>query len=44
MTDAPYERYKEALRLGHVAALHGRLDEAQADQDGGPAGPPGPAR
>lgn len=28
MTDAPYERYKEALRLGHVAALHGRLDEA----------------
>lgn len=30
MTDAPYERYKEALRLGHVAALHGRLDEALA--------------
>jgi tetratricopeptide (TPR) repeat protein len=28
MTDAPYERYKEALRLGHVAALHGRLDDA----------------
>ena len=28
MTDAPYDRYKEALRLGHVAALHGRLDEA----------------
>ena len=27
MTDAPYERYKEALRLGHVAALHGRLRE-----------------
>lgn len=30
MTDAPYERYKEALRVGHVAALHGRLDEALA--------------
>jgi tetratricopeptide (TPR) repeat protein len=30
MTDAPYERYKDALRIGHVAALHGRLDEALA--------------
>ncbi len=30
MTDAPYERYKEALRVGHVAALHGRLDAALA--------------
>jgi tetratricopeptide (TPR) repeat protein len=30
MTDAPYERYKEVLRLGHVAALHGRLDDALA--------------
>jgi tetratricopeptide (TPR) repeat protein len=30
MTDAPYERYKDALRVGHVAALHGRLDEALA--------------
>ncbi|MGH2465773.1 MAG: hypothetical protein ACRDGI_09965, partial [Candidatus Limnocylindrales bacterium] len=28
MSDAPYERYKEALRVGHVAALHGRLDAA----------------
>jgi tetratricopeptide (TPR) repeat protein len=28
MSDVPYERYKEALRVGHVAALHGRLDEA----------------
>ena len=28
MTDDPYERYKDALRVGHVAALHGRLDEA----------------
>ena len=30
MSDAPYERYKEALRVGHVAALHGRLDQALA--------------
>ena len=30
MSDAPYERYKEALRVGHVAALHGRLDAALA--------------
>ena len=30
MTDAPYERYKDALRVGHVAALHGQLDEALA--------------
>ncbi len=30
MTDAPYERYKDALRVGHVAALHGRLDDALA--------------
>ena len=28
MSEAPYERYKEALRAGHVAALHGRLEEA----------------
>lgn len=28
MTDAVYERYKEALRRGHVAALRGRLDAA----------------
>jgi tetratricopeptide (TPR) repeat protein len=28
MTDAPYERYKEALRVGHIAALHDRLDDA----------------
>ena len=28
MTEAPYERYKDALRVGHVAALHGRLEEA----------------
>jgi tetratricopeptide (TPR) repeat protein len=30
MSDAPYERYKEALRAGHVAALHGHLDAALA--------------
>ncbi len=30
MTDVLYERYKEALRLGHVAALHGHLDDALA--------------
>lgn len=30
MSEAPYERYKEALRVGHVAALHGRLDAALA--------------
>jgi len=28
MTDAPYERYKDALRRGHVAALRGRLEVA----------------
>ncbi|HEY0443644.1 MAG TPA: hypothetical protein VGC90_05420 [Candidatus Limnocylindrales bacterium] len=28
MTDALYEHYKDALRLGHVAALRGRLDAA----------------
>lgn len=28
MTDALYERYKEALRRGHVAALRGRHDAA----------------
>ncbi len=28
MTEALYERYKEALRRGHVAAQRGRLDEA----------------
>jgi tetratricopeptide (TPR) repeat protein len=28
MTDALYERYKEALRRGHVASQRGRLDEA----------------
>ncbi len=33
MTDVPYERYKEALRVGHVAALHGRLDDALAAYD-----------
>ena len=30
MSDALYERYKDALRRGHVAALRGRLDEALA--------------
>jgi tetratricopeptide (TPR) repeat protein len=30
VAEAPYERYKEALRLGHVAALHDRLDDALA--------------
>ncbi|MGH2512056.1 MAG: hypothetical protein ACRDGQ_05165 [Candidatus Limnocylindrales bacterium] len=33
MTDVPYERYKEALRVGHVAALHGRFDDALAAYD-----------
>lgn len=28
MSDAVYERYKDALRRGHVAALRGRLDAA----------------
>jgi len=28
MTDDLYERYKESLRLGHVAVLRGALDEA----------------
>ena len=28
MSDALYERYKDALRRGHVAALRGRLDAA----------------
>ena len=28
MSDPLYERYKEALRAGHVAVLRGRLDEA----------------
>jgi tetratricopeptide (TPR) repeat protein len=28
MTEALYERYKDALRRGHVAAQRGRLDEA----------------
>ncbi len=28
MSDALYERYKEALRRGHVAALRGRFEEA----------------
>ena len=30
MTDDLYERYKEALRTGHVAVLRGSLDEALA--------------
>ena len=30
MSQALYERYKEALRRGHVAALRGRLDVAEA--------------
>ena len=30
MSEALYERYKEALRRGHVAALRGRLDAAVA--------------
>jgi len=30
MTDDLYERYKEALRLGHVAVLRGSLEEALA--------------
>ncbi len=28
--EAVYERYKSALKRGHIAALHGRLDEALA--------------
>ena len=28
MTEALYERYKDALRRGHVAVQRGRLDEA----------------
>src|SRR5450759_1351093 len=28
LRDDPYERYKEALRTGHVAMLRGALDEA----------------
>ena len=28
MTDDLYERYKEALRVGHVAVLRGALEEA----------------
>ena len=30
MSEALYERYKEALRRGHAASLHGRFDEAIA--------------
>jgi tetratricopeptide (TPR) repeat protein len=30
MTDDLYERYKEALRVGHVAVLRGALEEASA--------------
>ena len=30
MSDAPYERYKQALRDGPVAAHHARLDAALA--------------
>ena len=30
MSEALYERYKEALRLGHAASLRGRFDEAIA--------------
>lgn len=30
MSEAVYERYKDALRRGHVAALRGRLDDALA--------------
>ena len=30
MSEVPYERYKDALRIGHVAALRGRLDAAAA--------------
>ncbi len=30
MSDALYERYKEALRAGHVASLRGRQDAALA--------------
>jgi len=30
MSDALYEQYKDALRRGHVAALHGQLDVALA--------------
>lgn len=30
MTEALYERYKDALRRGHVAALRGRLEQALA--------------
>jgi len=30
MTDDLYERYKEALRTGHVSVLRGSLEEALA--------------
>ncbi len=30
MSEAIYERYKDALRRGHAASLHGRFDEAIA--------------
>ena len=30
MSRALYEQYKEALRRGHLAALRGRLDAAEA--------------
>ena len=30
MTESPFEGYKDALRRGHVAALRGRLDAAEA--------------
>ena len=33
MTETAFERYKHALRRGHVAALRGRLDEALAAYD-----------
>jgi tetratricopeptide (TPR) repeat protein len=33
MTESAFDRYKDALRRGHVAALRGRLDEALAAYD-----------
>lgn len=33
MTDAPFERYKDALKRGHLAALRHKLDEALAAYD-----------
>ena len=42
MSDALYERYKDALRRGHSAAQRGRFDEAIAAYAGGRHDRPGP--